>query len=40
MRRTDQPKWEVDLDAGHREMAQDEEREIQALELAEAAIDK
>lgn len=34
----DQPAWEGDLDAGYREMAQDEARESQALELAEATI--
>ena len=32
----DQPVWDGDLDAGYREMAQDEAREIEALELAEA----
>jgi hypothetical protein len=34
----DQPSWEGDLDAGYREMAQAEAREIEALELAEATI--
>ena len=38
MRQTDQPKWEGDLAAGYREMAQDEEREIEAVELAESTI--
>jgi hypothetical protein len=38
MRPTDQPKWEGDLDTGYREMAQDEEREIEALSWAEATI--
>ena len=32
----DQPAWEGDLDAGYRQMAQDEAREIEALEQAEA----
>lgn len=30
--------WEDDLDTGYREMAQDEAREIEALDLAEATI--
>ena len=34
----DQPAWEGDLDAGYREMAQDEARETEALDLAEATI--
>ena len=34
----DQPAWEGDLDEGYREMAQDEAREIEAVELAEATI--
>jgi predicted DNA-binding antitoxin AbrB/MazE fold protein len=34
----DQPASEADLDAGYREMAQDEAREIEALDLAEATI--
>jgi hypothetical protein len=34
----DQPVAEGDLDAGYREMAQDEAREIEALGLAEATI--
>lgn len=34
----DQPNWEGDLDAGYRDMALDEAREIEALELAEATI--
>jgi predicted DNA-binding antitoxin AbrB/MazE fold protein len=34
----EQPAREGDLDAGYREMAQDEAREIEALELAEATI--
>ncbi|MBC8032190.1 MAG: hypothetical protein H7Z16_19055 [Pyrinomonadaceae bacterium] len=34
----DQADWEGDLDAGYREMALDEERETEALELAEATI--
>jgi hypothetical protein len=38
MRSTDQPKWESDLDTGYREMALDEEREIEALSWAEATI--
>lgn len=38
MRQTDQPAWEGDLDTGYREMAQDEAREIEALDYAEATI--
>jgi hypothetical protein len=34
----DQPYSEGDLDAGYRDMALDEAREIEALELAEATI--
>ena len=34
----DQPAWEGDLDASYREMAQDEARELEALDLAEATI--
>ena len=34
----DPPLSENDLDAGYREMAQDEAREIEALDLAEATI--
>lgn len=34
----DLPAWEGDLDAGYREMAQDEAREAEALDLAEATI--
>jgi hypothetical protein len=34
----DQPTSEDDLDAGYREMAQDEVRESEALDLAEATI--
>lgn len=33
-----QPAPEGDLDAGYREMAEDEAREIEALDLAEATI--
>lgn len=38
MRQTDQSEWEGDLDMGYREMAQDEAREIEALNRAEATI--
>jgi hypothetical protein len=38
MRQTDQPKLEGDLDAAYRKMAQDEEREIEAVERAESMI--
>jgi hypothetical protein len=34
----DRPAREADLDAGYREMARDETREVEALELAEATI--
>jgi hypothetical protein len=34
----EQPLSEGDVDAGYREMAQDEAREIEALDLAEATI--
>lgn len=34
----DEPAWEGDVDTGYREMAQDEAREIEAVELAEATI--
>jgi predicted DNA-binding antitoxin AbrB/MazE fold protein len=34
----DQAAAEADVDAGYREMARDETREIEALELAEATI--
>jgi len=34
----DQPAWEGDLDAGYRQMAEDEAREVEALEQAEATI--
>ncbi|HEV7798970.1 MAG TPA: hypothetical protein VGO73_12470 [Pyrinomonadaceae bacterium] len=34
----DQPSWAGDLDAGYREMGQEEAREVEALELAEATI--
>lgn len=34
----DQPTSETDVEAGYREMAQDEARESEALGLAEAAI--
>lgn len=35
---TDQPAWEGDLDTDYREMGQDEAREIEALDYAEATI--
>jgi hypothetical protein len=38
MNQTEHSTWEGDLDAGYREMAQDEARETEALELAEATI--
>jgi hypothetical protein len=38
MRQTDEPKWEGDLDENYREMAQDEELEIEAVERAESTI--
>ena len=34
----DQPRSETDLDAGYREMAQDEARESAAFDMAEATI--
>lgn len=34
----DEPAREGDVDAGYREMAQDEAREVEALELSEATI--
>ena len=34
----DEPAREGDIDAGYREMAQDEAREVEALELSEATI--
>lgn len=35
----DHPDLDRDLDAGYREMAQDEAREVEALDLAEATIE-
>ncbi|HWN11398.1 MAG TPA: hypothetical protein VNO50_19375 [Pyrinomonadaceae bacterium] len=34
----DQPNWDGDMDAGYRDMALDEAREADALEVAEATI--
>jgi hypothetical protein len=39
MSETDQPTAESNVEAGYRAMAQDEAREAQALELAEATIE-
>jgi predicted nucleotidyltransferase len=38
MKQTDQTAWEGDLDTGYREMAEDADRELEALNLAEATI--
>lgn len=38
MRQTDERKLEGDLDVAYREMAHDEEREIEAVERAESTI--
>jgi hypothetical protein len=37
--KTDRPAWESNFDIGYREMAQDEAREAEALDLAEATIE-
>ena len=34
----DQPNWDGDMDAGYREMALDQARETEALEVEEATI--
>lgn len=38
MKQIEQAAWEGDLDTGYREMAQDADRELDALSLAEATI--
>ncbi|MGI9068908.1 MAG: hypothetical protein ACR2HX_21210 [Pyrinomonadaceae bacterium] len=38
MSQNEQRAWEADLETGYREMAEDEAREIEALDLAEATI--
>lgn len=39
MSETNQLAWESNVEAGYRAMAQDEAREAQALDLAEATIE-
>lgn len=36
--KADQARWECDLDMGYREMGQNEARELEALDYAEATI--